>query len=59
MLVLVKCFDIIMVKATPHLFHPFVDSARLVRYSDGYYSIDVLSGEIKSIKTIVFVTSWS
>ena len=27
MLVLVKCYDNKMVKATPHLFHPFVDSA--------------------------------
>ena len=26
-LVLVKCYDNEMVKATPHLFHPFVDSA--------------------------------
>ena len=27
MLVLVKCDDNKMVKTTPHLFHPFVDSA--------------------------------
>ena len=27
MLVLVKCSDNKMVKATPHLFHPFIDSA--------------------------------
>ena len=26
MLVLVKCYDNKMVKATPHLFHPFFDS---------------------------------
>ena len=27
MLVLVKCYDSKMAKATPHLFHPYVDSA--------------------------------
>ena len=27
MLVLVKCYDNKMVKATLHMFHPFVDSA--------------------------------
>ena len=27
MLVLVECYDNKIVKATPHLFHPFVDSA--------------------------------
>ena len=27
MLALVKCYDNKMVKATPHLFHPFIDSA--------------------------------
>ena len=27
MLVLVKCYDNKMVTATPHLFHPLVDSA--------------------------------
>ena len=27
MLVLVKCYDNKMDKATPHLFHPFVDPA--------------------------------
>ena len=27
LLILVKCYDNKVVKATPHLFHPFVDSA--------------------------------